>query len=99
MPKMGLERMVSTGAEVRLAELVERLAADGLTAMVVMIDGALVAPGTPPPAGWREARLRTPAGTITLARRPGGVAVVVFGNADEDLRRAQEQVAAALQGS
>jgi hypothetical protein len=95
---MGLELIVAV-EEPRLDALIERLAADGLTAMVVMIDGALVAPGSPPPAGWREARLRTPAGTITLARRPGGVAVVVFGNAGEDLRRAQEQVAAAIQGS
>jgi hypothetical protein len=92
---MGLEIVVPEN-EVVLEDVVARLAAAGVLAMVVMIDGALVAPGRPIPPGWRDARLRTPGGTVTLARRPEGVAVVVFGNADEALRRAQAQVAAAI---
>ena len=93
---MGLEIVVPDETPPPLEEVVARLHADGVTAMVVMIDGALVAPGKPLPTEWRDARLRTPAGTVTLARRPGAIAVVVFGNADADLRRAQEQVARAL---
>jgi hypothetical protein len=92
---MGLETFVPV-AEPSLPDALARLADAGVTAMLVMIDGALVAPGAAPPAAWREARLRTPAGTVTVARRPGGVAVVVFGNADEGLRQAQAKVAAAL---
>src|SRR6185503_1076154 len=92
---MGLEVVVPV-AEVRLDEVVARLAEGGITAMVVMVDGALLAPGKPVPEGWRDARVRTPAGTVTLARRPGAVAVVVFGNADDALRAMQEQVARAL---
>jgi hypothetical protein len=95
---MGLEIVVpeEPGQEVVLEDVVGRLANAGITAMVVMLDGQLVAPGAPLAAGWRDARLRTPAGTVTLARRPGQVAVVIFGNADEALRKAQKDVAAAL---
>jgi hypothetical protein len=90
---MGLEIAVPLAAPPPLADLIARLEADGLPCVVAMIDGALCAFGAPPPVEWREARLRTPAGTITLARRPGAVAVVVFGNADDALQRAQSQVA------
>jgi len=89
---MGLEKLVAV-SDVKLEDVVRRLG----DAMVVMIDGALVAPGRALPETWREARLRTPGGTVTVARRPGGVAVVVFGNADEALRAQQERVVAALQ--
>jgi hypothetical protein len=41
-------------------------------------------------------RLRTPAGIVTLRRVSGGVAVVVFGNADDRLRTAQRRVAETL---
>ena len=63
---------------------------------IVMIDGALVAPGAAVPDGWRELRLRTPAGMVTIARDAGGVRVVVFGNADAGLVAMQKQVAEAL---
>ena len=49
-----------------------------------------------PPVTWRDARLRTPAGVVTLRRVPSGVAVVVFGNADEPLRTAQRTIAQTL---
>ena len=97
-PAMGLEIAVpeKPGQEVVLDDVVGRLANAGVTAMVVMVDGQLVAPGKPLAPKWKDARIRTPAGTVTLSRRAGEVAVVVFGNADEALRKMQEQVAAAL---
>ena|SRR5687768_12913742 len=95
---MGLETVVpqKEGQEVELGEVLERLANAGVTAQVAMIDGTLVMPGKPLPKAWRDARLKTPAGTVTLLRRPGAVAVVVFGNADEGLRKMQEQVASSI---
>lgn len=92
---MGLEQLVP-GDPPPLADVLARLAAAGVTAMIAMVDGQLVMPGAPPPAAWREVRVRTPDGTVTLARRPGGVAVVVFGNADAALVRARDAVATAL---
>lgn len=92
---MGLEIVVAV-EEVRVAALLERLT--DVPAMLAMVDGQLWMPGAPPPAVWRELRLRTPAGTVTLARRPGGVAVVVFGNADDELVAVQRRVAEALAG-
>jgi len=94
---MGLELVVA-GAGRPLAELVAALASAGIAATVMMIDGALVAPGAPLPSSWRDSRLRLAEGTVTLLRRGGDVAVVVFGNADERLRAAQERVASALGG-
>lgn len=92
---MGLEVLIAPPVE-PLAVVLARLAADGFPTTVMMVDGALVTPGAVPPAGWRDVRLRTPAGTVTLASRPGGVAVLVFGNADAALQQAQRRVAEAL---
>lgn len=96
---MGLEVTVAEGAARSLAETLAALEADGLSALVAMIDGQLCAFGAPPPATWREARLRTPAGTVTLVKRGGVIAVVVFGNADAALVDAQARVARALAGA
>jgi hypothetical protein len=60
-----------------------------------MVDGVLYAPGRPPPADWRHARLRTPAGTVRLRRDPYCIRVVVR-NFDYPLLAAQRTVAAAL---
>ena len=89
---MGLE-IVVTGAR-SLADALQVLADTGC--QLAMVDGQLVHPSAPPPATWREVRLRGPAGMLTLSRRPDGVAVTVFGNADPELVALQERVAAAL---
>ncbi len=89
---MGVELLVA--APRPLGPVLARLAADGC--QVIMIDGALTLPGAIPPEGWREVRLRTPAGTVTLGRGPGGVAVRVFGNASPLLLAAQRRIADAL---
>lgn len=93
---MGLELVVERAVPLSFPSLLERLAALGLAASIVMVDGALAAPGANPPNEWRDVRLRTRAGTVTLARRPGGVAVLVFGNADAALQQAQRAIADAL---
>jgi hypothetical protein len=94
---MGLDVVVARSGPCPLAPLVATLTAGGLMCLVAMVDGVLQAPGRAPPDDWSDARLRTPAGTVTLRRVPDGIAVVVFGNADEALRAAQQTIAAALQ--
>jgi hypothetical protein len=52
-----------------------------------MIDGELAFPDETPPDTWRELRVGTPSGMITLRREIDGVTLVIWGNADENLRR------------
>ncbi len=93
---MGLEILVERAAPPPLAAVVAKLP----DAMIVMIDGALQPPGAAPSVTeWRDVRLRTAAGTVTLVRRPGGIAVIVFGNADAALVAAQRAVAAAVEAA
>ena len=93
---MGLEVVVPRVASVELAALLDQLSAAGLPSALAMVDNVLQGPGAIPPAVWRDARIRTPAGVVTLRRVPSGVAVVVFGNADEPLRAAQRTIAETL---
>jgi hypothetical protein len=95
---MGLDLVVAHAGPCPLAPLVATLTAGGLPCVVAMVDGVLQAPGREPPLDWRDVRLRTPAGTVTLRRVAEGIAVVVFGNADEALRAAQRTIAAAVGG-
>jgi hypothetical protein len=94
---MGMEVLVQVVAPVAFPRLLAELATGGLRGLVAMVDGQLQMPGTVVPETWRDVRLRFPAGTVTLVRRPGAVAVVVFGNADAGLVAAQKQVAETLE--
>jgi hypothetical protein len=97
---MGLEILVhAEPGPAAVARLLERLASEGIAASVLMVDGALVHPSAPPPASFRDLRLRTPAGTVTLSRRAGGLAVLVFGNADPALVAVQQRIGALLSES
>jgi hypothetical protein len=95
---MGLEVVVPRVASVELGALVHQLGVAGLPSALAMVDNVLQGPGAIPPAVWRDARIRTPAGVVTLRRVPSGVAVVVFGNADDALRAAQRTIAETLLG-
>jgi hypothetical protein len=92
---MGLELFVA-GSDGDIAVLLERLAACGMVCSVLMVDQQLHPPGAKVAATWQDVRLKTPGGTVALKRRNQGVAVVVFGNADEMLQSAQQQIARAL---
>jgi len=94
--RMGMTRTVPASGAPDLGALLAKLAGAGLPSAVLMIDQQLVAPGAPPPARWREARLKTPAGTVTLKLDGGAIAVTVFGNADPPLQAAQETIARLL---
>jgi len=64
------------------------LASRGMPLQLRMIDGELAFPDEAPPETWRELRVGTPAGMVTLAREQDGVRLVIWGNADEAMRRA-----------
>ena len=87
---MGLELTVDDARP--LAEALAALPDVG----IVMIDGALVMPGAPPPPSWSDVRVKTPAGTFALKRRGDAVSVVAFGNADAAALAMQARLADAL---
>jgi hypothetical protein len=68
----------------------------GFPAQLHMIDGELSLPDEAPPAAWRELRVGTPQGMVTLRREAGAVMCVTWGNADAPLRQAWNAVAWAL---
>src|SRR5262249_271016 len=74
----------------------DRLAARGIPAQMRMIDGQLAFPDEEPPADWRELRIGTPDGMVTVRRGEGGVTVVTWGNADAAMQGAWNAVAAAF---
>jgi hypothetical protein len=53
-----------------------------------MIDGQLAFPDETPPDNWKELRLGTPGGMITVRRQDNAVSLVTWGNADEAMRQA-----------
>jgi hypothetical protein len=93
---MGMERVVvfpvagpSWGA-VR-----DRLSAAGAAVQMRMIDNLPAFPDEEPDEGWRELRVSLGGGMLTVRREPGRMRVLVWGNADEALRRDQEALAQA----
>jgi hypothetical protein len=73
-----------------------RLAACGIAAQMRMIDGQLAFPDEEPPPDWRELRVGTPDGMVTVRREENAVTVVTWGNADEAMQRAWNTVARAF---
>jgi hypothetical protein len=93
---MGLSTLVPLREIPSLAKLLDDLARAGLPSTILMVDNQLVSAKLPPPSAWRDVRLKTPAGTVSLKRDAQGVTITVFGNADEALVRAQQAIADAL---
>jgi hypothetical protein len=91
---MGEESRISPART--LAEGLAALATAGLPISVVMVDGALVMPTAPVPEVFRDVRLKTPAGMVTVRRHGNDLALVVFGNAGPELVAVRDQIAAAL---
>jgi hypothetical protein len=53
-----------------------------------MIDGQLAFPDEEPPTDWRELRVGTPQGMVTVRREKDRLVLVTWGNADIALREA-----------
>jgi hypothetical protein len=64
------------------------LASRGFETQIRMIDGELAFPDEMPPELWRELRVGTPHGMITLRREPDRMVVVTWGNAEGAMRQA-----------
>jgi len=93
---MGLTHSVAVRGAPDLRALLDGLARAGLPSALLMIDNQLVPPSAPPPATWRDVRLKTPAGTIALRLDGAQVHLTVFGNADGPLLAARDRIALLL---
>jgi len=65
----------------------------GFGVQMRMIDGELAFPDEEPPEAWRELRVGTPGGMVTLRREPGRVVCVTWGNAQGELLHAWNALA------
>ena len=95
---MGMDQKVAFPSEKTptWAQLAELLAARKYPLQMRMIDGELAFPDEAPPDAWRELRVHTPGGMITLRREAEGITLVTWGNADAKLRQAWNALAWAL---
>ena len=88
---MGMERVVTfPDAGPSWAAVRERLSAAGAAVQMRMIDNLPAFPDEEPQDGWRELRVSLGGGMLTLRRGPGRLRVVVWGNADDAMKRDQE---------
>src|SRR5262249_21296248 len=85
---MGVEQTVRHGGGVTWEAVRDFLGQRGYPLTLRMIDGELAFPDEAPPPTWRELRVGTPQGMVTLRRGGDGLAVVTWGNADAALRQA-----------
>jgi hypothetical protein len=86
---MGMEKTVRpVGAALTWEALRDFLGQRGYPLTLRMIDGELAFPDEVPPATWRELRVGTPQGMVTLRRAGDAVTLVTWGNADAALRQA-----------
>jgi hypothetical protein len=72
------------------------LATRGHTFEVCMIDGQLAFPNEQPQETWKELRLRTPQGMITVRREANRLVFVTWGNADLGLQEQWNALALAF---
>jgi hypothetical protein len=91
---MGLDRTVNFAsgqppAYQRVSELLQRC---GFPVQLRMIDGQLAFPDEMPPESWRELRLGTPQGMVTVRREKDRIVCVTWGNADRSLLQAWNAV-------
>jgi hypothetical protein len=87
---MGMEQMVSfAGATIPAYTSVrDFLGERGFPLQMGMIDGQLAFPDELPEEDWRELRLRTPQGMVTVRRAADKLVFVTWGNADAALSQA-----------
>src|SRR5260370_25392047 len=86
---MGMEQTVSFAGKAMptWGAVSDLLTRRGFPVQTRMIDGQLAFPDEVPPHDWKELRLGTPQGMVTLRRQGDTVAFVTWGNADAALRQ------------
>ena len=87
---MGMEQTVSFAGTTVPSFVAARdfLGQRGFPLQMGMIDGQLAFSDELPDDGWRELRLRTPQGMVTVRRDGARLAFVTWGNADDAMRQA-----------
>jgi hypothetical protein len=87
---MGMEQTVSFAGTTVPSFVAVRdfLGQRGFPLQMGMIDGQLAFPDELPDDGWRELRLRTPQGMVTVRHDGERLAFVTWGNADDAMRQA-----------
>ncbi len=87
---MGMEHKVNIARSTAIVwtELTAQCTARAFPLQLRMIDGELALPDETPPHDWRELRVSTSGGMITLRRDNEAISVVVWGNADVAMRQA-----------
>ncbi len=87
---MGMDQTVSfVGKTIPAYPAVRDLLAErGFPLQMGMIDGQLAFPDELPDENWRELRLRTPQGMVTVRREAERLVFVIWGNADAGLLQA-----------
>jgi hypothetical protein len=90
---MGMDQAV-TGSQAIPTWLAvqELLAGRGYPVQMRMIDGQLAFPDETPPETWRELRIGTPQGMVTVRREGQRLVFVTWGNADAAMRQAWNAV-------
>src|SRR5262245_7977430 len=91
---MGLERTIrfSSGEPPTWDEIRAQLLLVGEAGKIRLIYGKPASPDEAPEPGWRELRVGTAAGIVTIRRRPDSLTCVVWGNADSALTAAWHKV-------
>jgi hypothetical protein len=87
---MGMEQIVAfpKSKSPSWAMVARLLAKYDFSVTLRMIDGQLAFPEETLPENWNEIRLGTPQGMVTVRRDGERLILVVWGNADENLRQA-----------
>lgn len=87
---MGMDQRVllPAGTKPSWPPVAELLAAHHFPVKVLMIDGELAFPDEQPPSTWRELRIGTPQGMVTLRREDDAIRLTTWGNADTPLLQA-----------
>jgi hypothetical protein len=94
---MGMERVVSFGGRVPpWTSIKEALARRELAVQMRMIDNELAFPDEEPPGNWRELRVGTTHGMITIRRDGERLSVIIWGNAAAELQDEWQKLTAAL---
>jgi len=95
---MGMEQVVTCapGAVVSWTAVRDLLAQHGFPVQVRMIEGELAFPDEVPPPAWKELRVGTAQGMVTLRRQQDRVLVVTWGNADQAMQQAWNALAWAI---
>jgi len=85
---MGQQRAIRfPAAEPSWPAVMDELRAAGEHPILRMIDGMPAFPDEEPADGWTELRVSVTGGMVTVRRAVGEWACVVWGNADDDLRK------------